>query len=80
MCWSPNYCSIRDFVYARQTHNFNHRGALCGGSFLLKCPGSEMFLIDAEQLFCLIKDGFIVYPELAVEDIQDKSKSEGMAM
>lgn len=39
-----------------------------------------MFLIDAEQLFCLIKDGFIVYPELAVEDIQDKSKSEGMAM
>lgn len=50
------------------------------GGFLLESPGSEMFPVDAEQLFWLIKDGFVVYPKVDIEDIQDKSKSEGMAM
>ena len=45
------------------------------GGFLLESPGSELFPIDAEQLFHLVKAGYFPYPDLDVEDIRDKSKS-----
>ena len=49
------------------------------GGFLLESPGSELFPIDAEQLFQLVKAGYISYPNLEAEDIKDKSKSDSMA-
>lgn len=44
--------------------------------FLLEYPGSKKFLIDAEQLFWLVKHGYIAYLDLDAEDIKDKSKSD----
>ncbi|KAJ5737020.1 uncharacterized protein N7483_002145 [Penicillium malachiteum] len=49
------------------------------GGFFLESPGSESFPIDAEQLFRLVKGGYIAYPDLDVADIQDKSKSDSLA-
>ncbi|CAG8014474.1 unnamed protein product [Penicillium salamii] len=78
--WSSARASVKRFREAGY-ENWTRAHAFFAdmGGFLLESPGSEMFPIDAEQLFWLIKDGFIVYPELDIEDIQDKSKSEGMA-
>ncbi|KAJ5709802.1 hypothetical protein N7493_010093 [Penicillium malachiteum] len=49
------------------------------GGFLLECPGSKTFPIDAEQLFWLVKDGYMDYPDLDTADIKDKSKSDSLA-
>lgn len=49
------------------------------GGFLLEGPGSELFPVDAEQLLQLVQAGYVPYPELEVEDITDKSKSDSMA-
>lgn len=49
------------------------------GGFLLEGPGSEPFPIDAEQLFQLVEAGYVPFPDLEVEDIKDKSKSDSMA-
>lgn len=49
------------------------------GGFLLESPGCELFPIDAEQLFHLVEAGYVAYPDLNVEDIQDKSKSNNLA-
>lgn len=43
------------------------------GGFLLESPGSEMFPIDAEQLFWLVKNGYVAYPDLDAEDIEDRA-------
>lgn len=56
----------------------NHELFANMGGFLLESPGSEICPIDAEQLFRLVKDGYITYPDLDVEDIQDRSKSDGL--
>ncbi|CAI7639029.1 unnamed protein product [Penicillium manginii] len=78
--WSSARASVKRFREAGyENWTITHAFFADMGGFLLESPGSEMFPIDAEQLFWLIKDGFVVYPELDVEDIQDKSKSEGMA-
>lgn len=49
------------------------------GGFLLDSPGIEKFPIDAEQLFQLVEAGYVSYPDLEMEDIKDKSKSDKMA-
>jgi len=49
------------------------------GGFLLKGPGSELFPIDAEQLFQLVEAGYVSYPDLEVEYIEDKTKTDSMA-
>lgn len=46
------------------------------GGFLLQAPDCPSFPIDSEQLLHLVRDGYLVYPELDVEDIKDKSKSD----
>lgn len=46
------------------------------GGFLLQAPDCSLFPIDSEQLLHLVRDGYLVYPELDVEDIRDKSKSD----
>jgi hypothetical protein len=49
------------------------------GGFLLEAPGSEVFPIDAEQLFQLVQAGYVRCPDVDVDDIKDKSKSDSMA-
>ncbi|KAJ5930417.1 hypothetical protein N7466_005910 [Penicillium verhagenii] len=49
------------------------------GGFLLESPGSELFPIDAEQLFQLVKAGYVSYPDIEMEDIKDKSKSGSLS-
>lgn len=49
------------------------------GGFLLESPGTELFPIDAKQLFNLVKEGFIACPDLDAKDIKDKSKSDRLS-
>lgn len=78
--WSAARASVKRFHEAGyENWTMTHAFFAGMGGFLFASPGSEMFPIDAEQLFRLINDGFIVYPDLDVEEIQDKSKTEGMA-
>jgi hypothetical protein len=50
------------------------------GGFLLKADDYDSpFPIDAEQLHYLVVKGFVDYPEISKEDIDDKNKSDGLA-
>ncbi|KAJ5476981.1 hypothetical protein N7539_007125 [Penicillium diatomitis] len=78
--WSSARASVKRFRKAGYEHwTLTHTYFADMGGFLLQSPGSDMFPIDATQLFCLVQDGFIVYPECDVEDIQDKCKSGDMS-
>lgn len=78
--WSSARTSFKKFSHAGyEDWTMTHAFFADMGGFLLESPGSETFPIDAEQLFCLVKDGYIAYPDLDVKDIKDKSKSDGLA-
>ncbi|KAJ6021122.1 hypothetical protein N7540_006626 [Penicillium herquei] len=78
--WSSARASFKKFRHAGyENWTMTHAFFADMGGFLLECPGSESFPIDAEQLFLLLKDGFITCPDLDVEDIEDKSKSDSLA-
>lgn len=51
------------------------------GGFLIESPDNETapFPLDAAQLLALIEGGYVEYPDIEVEDIKDKSKSDGLA-
>ncbi|KAJ5737058.1 uncharacterized protein N7483_002183 [Penicillium malachiteum] len=50
------------------------------GGFLLDGPGIDIpFPIDAEQLLFLVEKGYVEYPSLSREDIEDRNKSDGLA-
>ncbi|KAJ5354123.1 hypothetical protein N7541_006687 [Penicillium brevicompactum] len=76
--WSSARASVKRFHEAGYSNwSITHAFFADMGGFLLQSPGSEMFPIDAEQLFWLVKDEFIVYPELDIEDIEDKNFLSG---
>ena len=51
------------------------------GGFWIQPPEIDdlpSFPLDAKQLHVLVKEGYIEYPHLEVEEIKDKSKSDGL--
>jgi hypothetical protein len=51
------------------------------GGFLIEPPEIYLpaFPLDAEQLYILVDGGYVEYPILEEEEIEDKSKSGGLA-
>jgi hypothetical protein len=51
------------------------------GGFLIEPPEIDLpaFPLDAEQLYILVDGGYVEYPLLEEEEIEDKSKSDGLA-
>jgi hypothetical protein len=50
------------------------------GGFLLEGHGVKTpFPVDATQLFFLVKQGYVEYPEITRDDIDDRNKSDGFA-
>lgn len=50
------------------------------GGFLLEGPGVETpFPVDAKQLLFLVEQGYVEYPEITRDDIDDRNKSDGFA-
>ncbi|KAF4222997.1 hypothetical protein CNMCM6805_009645 [Aspergillus fumigatiaffinis] len=50
------------------------------GGFLLEGPGVKTpFPVDATQLLFLVKQGYVEYPKITRDDIDDRNKSDGFA-
>ena len=50
------------------------------GGFLLTGPGiTAAFPVDAKQLLFLVEKGYVEYPRISKDDIEDKNKSDNMA-
>jgi hypothetical protein len=49
------------------------------GGILLQVPGYPEFPIDAEQLYYLVDNKYINFPEIHEEDIEDRNKPDGLA-
>ena len=49
------------------------------GGFVLKTPGWKPFPLDSEQLYYMISQGYLEYPEIDKEAIDDKDKADGVA-
>lgn len=53
------------------------------GGFFVESPGDDedypSFPIDAEQLFQLVRLEHADFPSITVEEIEDKSKSDGLS-
>lgn len=52
------------------------------GGFVLKAKQGNKeitFPVNAKQLFYLINKGYLEYPQLRKEEIQDKNKADGLA-
>ncbi|CAG8089881.1 unnamed protein product [Penicillium salamii] len=80
--WSSARRSVKDFHDAGyKDWSIKHAWFADMGGFLLDHPGDEVpsFPVDAKQLCALVKDGYVVYPALEEEEIEDKSKSGGLA-
>ncbi|KAJ6115166.1 hypothetical protein N7486_000944 [Penicillium sp. IBT 16267x] len=78
--WSSARKSLKKFHHAGyEKWTMIHAFFADMGGFVLESPGSELFPIDAEQLFQLINAGYVPCPDLEAEDMEDKSKSDSMA-
>lgn len=49
------------------------------GGFILRSPDEVDLPLDAAQLFYLLSNGYIQYPKVAKEEIDDRNKSDGLA-
>jgi hypothetical protein len=49
------------------------------GGFILKSPDEIDFPLDAAQLFFLLSKGYIQYPDISKEEIDDRNKYDGLA-
>lgn len=52
------------------------------GGFLIEPPGIDClpsFPLNGKQLFILVKGGYVDYPSIKKEEIEDKSKSDRLA-
>jgi hypothetical protein len=49
------------------------------GGFILRSPDEVDFPLDAAQLFYLLSKGYIQYPAVTKEEIEDRNKSDGLA-
>ncbi|QGA14500.1 hypothetical protein EYB26_002154 [Talaromyces marneffei] len=75
--WTSARAAVKKFHAAGYTNwTKTHAFFADMGGFLLDTPDCPLFPIDSEQLLHLVRDGYLVYPELDVEDISDKSKSD----
>ncbi|KIW31792.1 uncharacterized protein PV07_03384 [Cladophialophora immunda] len=49
------------------------------GGFMLECPDYVPFPVDAHQIYYLVTNGFMVFPEIEKKAIWDKNKADGFA-
>jgi len=49
------------------------------GGFILRSPDQCDFPLDAEQLFFLVSKGYVLYPDISREEIEDRNKYDGLA-
>ena len=49
------------------------------GGFVLQTPGWKPFPLDAEQLYYMVSQGYLAYPEIDKAAIDDKDKADGVA-
>jgi hypothetical protein len=74
-------------LYTKEVKNLGYSGWTTAhgfyadmGGFVLHGPGIEApFPVDALQLLFLLQHGYIEYPRIAKEDIDDRNKSDGFA-
>jgi hypothetical protein len=50
-----------------------------GGFVLAAADLKNPIPLNANQLFYLVKNGYVKYPELKREDIDDRDKSDGLS-
>ncbi|KAJ5319457.1 uncharacterized protein N7506_012161 [Penicillium brevicompactum] len=82
MVFRPSIFEDQDFHDAGYKEwSIKHAWFADMGGFLITYPGEDMpsFPVDAKQLCSLVKDGYLPYPELDEDEIEDKSKSSGLA-
>jgi hypothetical protein len=49
------------------------------GGFKLQTPDFPLIPIDARQLYYLVKKGYLEYPLMSKESIDDRNKADGLA-
>jgi len=49
------------------------------GGFILRSPDECDFPLDAAQLFFLVSKGYVQYPDIAKEEIDDRNKYDSLA-
>jgi hypothetical protein len=49
------------------------------GGFILQTPGWKPFPLDAKQLHYMVSKGYLKYPQIDKEAIDDKDKADGVA-
>ncbi|KAJ5150679.1 uncharacterized protein N7500_010868 [Penicillium coprophilum] len=80
--WSSARYSLKKFHKAGyEDWTIQHAFFANMGGFLVEPPEIDLpsFPLDAEQLYTLVREGYVDYPILQEEEIEDKSKSGGLA-
>ncbi|KAI2707605.1 hypothetical protein CBS147332_6663 [Penicillium roqueforti] len=81
--WSSARRSIRDFHDAGYKNwTIKHAFFADMGGFLIEPPEIDClpsFPLNGKQLFILVKGGYVDYPSIKKEEIEDKSKSDRLA-
>jgi hypothetical protein len=49
------------------------------GGFILQTPSWKPFPLDAAQLYYMVSQGYLKYPEIDKAAIDDKDKADGVA-
>jgi hypothetical protein len=78
--WQSARRSVQKFKSAGYS-NWTIRHAFFAdmGGFALKSPNFPTFPLDAEQLYFLVSKGYLEYPNIEREDIDEKNKADGLS-
>ena len=49
------------------------------GGFVLQSPGWKAFPLESKQLYYMVSQGYLAYPNIAQGTIDDKNKADGVA-
>ncbi|KAF2245148.1 hypothetical protein BU26DRAFT_533233 [Trematosphaeria pertusa] len=78
------FCMARASVQAfaktkHQSWTMKHAFFADMGGIHLQFPNTKSFPVNGKQLHFLVTNGYIVYPRISAEDIDDKNKANGLA-
>jgi hypothetical protein len=84
ICAMGQYCSARAAVqaFAETKHTgwiMKHAFFADMGGIHIKFPDMLSFPVNAKQMHFLIRNGYIAYPSIAINDISDTNKADGLS-
>jgi hypothetical protein len=78
--WISAYQSVSDFSQTGYSQwSLRHGFFADMGGFMLECPDYTPFPVDAHQIYYLVANDFMVFPEIEKKAIWDKNKADGFA-